>query len=1436
MAFDQPTRNRLARFVGDARRILTEEFTRQCKQDYGIDPDSGEISDIARLTHLNDTQRATARILRETLDHYLAGNPTGGKSAAIERIIREQAFTVLNRLCALRMAEARDILIESVGKGYQSKGFQLYARVAGTALGETGDVYRCFLSSIFDEIATDLPSLFDRFSAQGRLFPSEGALLNALAEVNHPDIDPLWAEDETIGWLYQYFSSIEERRQMRDESAAPRNSRELAVRNQFFTPRYVVEFLVDNTLGRLWYEMNQGQTRLKESCRYLVRRPTEIFLAPGKQMPNQDETATNLSQEALLKQPVHIPHRPLKDPREIRLIDPACGSMHFGLYAFDLFTVIYDEAWEIVYGTNETVKSTETFARFVTFAATFSDKSAFLREVPRLIVEHNIHGIDIDPRATQIAGLSLWLRAQRAWHQAAVKPVDRPRITRSNIVCAEPMPGETQMVGEFIQRQFPPGERAVFGYLLDKVFNCMKLAGEAGSLLRVEEEIRSAVAEAKSLWQQVPRHEQALLFTAPGETSTPRQMRLDLSGITDDQFWVRAEQRIYDALQAYAEQAESSGGFQRRLFAADAAQGFAFIDLCRKRYDVAVMNPPFGLFTESALTYAKTHYPSASNDFYAAFVLRTVELTGELGMIGVISSRLGFFLEGLQSWRETLMCEEAVLRLVADLGYGVLDALVETAAYVIDKGLDDDSFTAVSALSNADKDAVIKASLDEIKLAASSNNVHLSHHKALRALPGAVIAYWLPQKFVSRMLEFEKVSDTDVSVFSGLQTDDDFRFLRLAWESPIGGTYEDWFPFAKGGEYQPFADDLHLVVKWTSDGEEMKQFVASIYENWSRHIKNTERYFRGGLTYTERTTSDISVRAFPAKAIFSVSGPVVQSKDHASLCCAWALFTSRVGRALIEMAVGSGDTSKSGTAARHYRTGILKECFWPQLSDEQQVVARQSLETLSKQNSDKLRNSETHRLFALQNVYTAPSFTVSRRMRFIEDVNRFVTSVSASWKIDQLVSGAFGLDAFEVDQLGGPHPFSFSGVVDSGFETEVDRLLKLNEEELCAESLRKGVHSRTATKKSYIYSRQFELIAAITRISPLDLGKLFERNERIIGATDPGVSDVLSVAIGCIVGRWDIRYATRERPMPELPDPFAALPVCPPGMLQGDDGLPLSPEAGRRLRAEGRYPLDVSWDGILVDDPEHALDVERRVRAALVVIWGDRADALEQEACTLLGERTLREWFRKPAGFFADHLKRYSKSRRQAPIYWPLSTPSGSYTLWIYYHRLTDQTLFTAVNDFVEPKLLDISKETSRLRGTANRSAEEETALEEAAEVEIELREFHDELLRIARFWKPNLNDGVQITAAPLWRLFQLRPWQRRLKETWEALESGKFDWAHLAYSIWPDRVREKCKTDKSLAIAHGLEDLYKEPPATQKRKRRRKAEPEDAELIEEME
>jgi hypothetical protein len=603
--------------------------------------------------------------------------------------VREQAFTVLNRLAALRMAEARQFVMESISKGYQSKGFQLYQRIAGSALGETGQTYQCYLFSVFDELSLDLAVLFDRYSSQGRLFPRETVLLELLDLINHAELEMLWAEDETVGWIYQYFNSKEERKKMRDESQAPRNSRELAVRNQFFTPRYVVEFLTDNTLGRIWYEMTKGETTLVDSCQYLVRRPNEFFLEKEQSAPvvEESEDSTDLSQEDILQKTVYIQHRPLKDPREIKMLDPACGSMHFGIYAFDLFEKIYFEAWDIEATEGyekfktSTINEDETpVAEVKSLHQSYETKEAYLADVPRLIIEHNIHGVDIDPRAAQIAGLSLWLRAQKSWSENAIKPVFRPQIQRSNIVCAEPMPGESGLLKEFTSQIQP----RVLGQLVEEIFDKMQLAGEAGTLLKIEEEIQTAIDEAKSQKGEGGHWEQGGLFS-DNEWEIRNGIRYNFDGGINENFWVEAEYLILSELERYAEMASAEASGQKRLFAADAAKGFAFIDLCRKKFDVVLMNPPFGAFSEKFKKSSKEIYPISYSDILCAFVQRGIEMSNPRCFLGAITSRTPWFIKSTEKWRSELTTVVATPSVFLDLGHGVMDdAMVEAAAYVME--------------------------------------------------------------------------------------------------------------------------------------------------------------------------------------------------------------------------------------------------------------------------------------------------------------------------------------------------------------------------------------------------------------------------------------------------------------------------------------------------------------------------------------------------------------------------------------------------------------------------------------------------------------------------------------------------------------------------------------------------------------------------------
>jgi len=628
MAFDQTTRNRLQRFVNDARKVQEEEFTRQLQNDYGLDPTSGTITPLENLRHLNDAQRETARILRDTLAHYCASQEADAKTG-LERIVREQAFTVLNRLAALRMAEARGLLIESVGNGYQAKGFQLYARLAGTGLGETGDAYRVYLFSVFDELAQDLPGLFDRYSPQGRLFPRESSLLQLLALINDAEIEPLWAEDETIGWIYQYFNSKEERKAMRDASQAPRNSRELAVRNQFFTPRYVVEFLVDNTLGRQWFNATGGKSALAGRCQYLLVKPDEQPVAASR----------------------------LRDPRTLKLLDPACGSMHFGLYAFDLFLEIYREAWdwEQEHGPGSLDISTQPSAYFKPLNQTYADQASFLRDVPRLIIENNIYGVDIDPRAAQIASLALWLRAQRAWYSEDVKAKDRPLIGHGHVVAAVAPPAERELRQQFATKLDPRDAE-----LFEKTLQLLKGLPELGVLLQVERELPILI-------RQVHVGKGTGLFAAQEKAS-----------------WQQAEARLREALTEFAQAAKST--YQGRLFAQDALQGLRLIDLCREVFDVVVMNPPFGALTSNTKVALTRSYPHSKSDLLAIFVERGLELLREGGRIGAITSRACLFLSSLQQWREQVVLRKARPEVMADLGHGVMDdAMVEAAAYVLEK-------------------------------------------------------------------------------------------------------------------------------------------------------------------------------------------------------------------------------------------------------------------------------------------------------------------------------------------------------------------------------------------------------------------------------------------------------------------------------------------------------------------------------------------------------------------------------------------------------------------------------------------------------------------------------------------------------------------------------------------------------------------------------
>ncbi len=284
---------------------------------------------------------------------------------------------------------------------------------------------------------------------------------------------------------------------------------------------------------------------------------------------------------------------------------------------------------------------------------------------------------------------------------------------------------------------------------------------------------------------------------------------------------------------------------------------------------------------------------------------------------------------------------------------------------------------------------------------------------------------------------------------------------------------------------------------------------------------------------------------------------------------------------------------------------------------------------------------------------------------------------------------------------------------------------------------------------------------------------------------DAGPRIWLSYAIGGAFGRWDIRFVIGGEKPPQLSDAFAAIPICPPGMLQGTNGLPAKPED-----VPPDFPIRIEWNGIMVDDPEHEDDIIRRVREVLEVIWKERAEAIEKEACEILSVRELRDYFRRPGngGFWVDHVKRYSKSRRKVPIYWYLRSAKGNYGLWLYYHRLDKDILFKALLNYVEPKIRLEEDRLKTLRGrkeAAGSSGREvkqiEKDMDRQEQFVSELRDFADKLRQAANLHlKPDLNDGVVLNIAPLW---ELAPW-KEAKEYWEELIKGEHEWSGIGKQL----------------------------------------------------
>jgi hypothetical protein len=477
---------------------------------------------------------------------------------------------------------------------------------------------------------------------------------------------------------------------------------------------------------------------------------------------------------------------------------------------------------------------------------------------------------------------------------------------------------------------------------------------------------------------------------------------------------------------------------------------------------------------------------------------------------------------------------------------------------------------------------------------------------------------------------------------------------------------------------------------------------------------------------------------------------------------------SRFVRAILDALVAAGDEVTSGGAARTYQVGLVQTIPWPfGAGGPVELLRALAFESvLDAAQFD--RSDETTRGFcaiAGSATDTTIAEVAEQRQRALEEAA--LRLISRSHESEGILSDHLGLDAEGhryLDDEFGEHPGAYPALPLED-DALVARYLAEPMDRVIDEIVSTSGGSRSIANLTYVGDRRLEVLAHAFRRHPSVLVEL-RRERGILPPEEPArtAADLISYLVGVSFGRWDARG---PRPAGEF-DPFAPVPLCPPAMLVGDDGFPTTV-------APPGYPVALPPDGVLLDEPGHGFDLAAAVEAAASVAVPNGEELLA-DAVSVLGRKSLPEYLAK--AFFKEHLGRYSKSRRQAPVYWQLTVPSGQWSAWLYAPRFSREMLYAVVT-LADHRLALAGERIEALQRDDSTSARQrQKAVDAERTLTAELQELRDDVARLAGLgWQPDLDDGYVLCAAPLVRWFPKNTW-KQLAEQLAAIKKGAYPWA----------------------------------------------------------
>lgn len=747
----------LKEFAVYARNELRDQFALRA-QAFGIDPKgSSSLISGSDYVELNNRKYPLSyKKIFEKLFHDI-------KTKGYENVIEEISYTWFNRIIAIRFMEIHNYLpskvrvLSSETRGkvdpdilteYQYTDLPVDKDEIASLLGQGNreEAFRKLLIAQCNELSEIMPFLFEKIEDYSELLlpvsmlHADSLINRLISEIAEVDFQ----EVEVIGWLYQYYMS-EKKEQVGGLKNNAVKKEELPVVTQLFTPRWIVEYMVQNSLGKFYDEW-------------------------------KPENHLNQDWEFYLQSSVKMPFPTVSSLEEIKIIDPACGSGHILVYAFEFLYELYLEA-----GYSE-------------------------REIPGLIIEKNLYGLDIDKRAVQMASFALLMKGQEKYRRFLKKAAEM-KLNIYEFVDSNALSEEAQ------------------SYLKEKM-------GDISGITVLQNQFENAKQFGSLIVPMEPASFYSECIQSIGT------LTLDEADLLDEASIIEIREKIIPLLQqAY---------------------------LLALKYEVVVTNPPYhNKFNPTLKKFMLDQYNEYKSDLYSAFIYRCTTMTVENGYSALMTPFTWMFISSHEKLRKYVIHHQSISNLV-QLEYSAFtEATVPISTFVIQNQTSEPIgvFLKLEDFKGADLQPV------KVKEAARNNSVYYRYEKDIRSflsIPNSPIAYWLSSTVLHLIKENILLGERSY-VKKGMFTGDNNKYIRFWHEVDLNNigfgldgleaafaSRKKWFPTKKGGEYRKwYGNDFEVVAMDKKSYDEIQE---------GNGHRSPTLYFKPAITWSSVTSSRFSAR------------------------------------------------------------------------------------------------------------------------------------------------------------------------------------------------------------------------------------------------------------------------------------------------------------------------------------------------------------------------------------------------------------------------------------------------------------------------------------------------------------------------------------------------------------------------------------------------